>query len=111
MTREKAVVLVSGGLDSCLTAAIANQSYSPAYLHLNYGQKTEKREKKAFIDIAKHFQIKERLDVDVKHFSDIGGSSLTDDNMAVDLADLDREEIPRSYVPFRNANLLAIATS
>lgn len=111
MTGEKAVVLVSGGLDSCLTAAIANQSYSPAYLHLNYGQKTEKREKKAFTDIAEHYQIKEKLEVDVRHFSDIGGSSLTDDNIAVDQANLNNEEIPRSYVPFRNANILAIATS
>ena len=111
MTREKAVVLVSGGLDSCLTAAIAHQSYLPAYLHLNYGQKTEKREKKAFIDISEHFQIKERLEVDVRHFSDIGGSSLTDDNIAVEKANLDNEEIPQSYVPFRNANILAIATS
>jgi 7-cyano-7-deazaguanine synthase len=111
MMKEKAVVLVSGGLDSCLTAAIAYQTSDLAFLHINYGQKTEQREKKAFMDIANHYQIKQRLEVDMRHFSMIGGSSLTDMKIQVGQADLDNDVIPQSYVPFRNANILAIATS
>jgi 7-cyano-7-deazaguanine synthase len=111
MKRELAVVLVSGGLDSCLTAAIAHQSFDLAFLHLNYGQKTEQREKRAFSEIADHFQIKKRLIVDLPYFAIIGGSSLTDKDILVDRADLQNKDIPQSYVPFRNANILAIATS
>jgi 7-cyano-7-deazaguanine synthase len=111
MPKEKAVVLVSGGLDSCVTAAIAAQNYELAFLHMNYGQRTEKRELKAFNDIADFYGVKERLVVDVGHFGQIGGSSLTDETMEVSKADLESKEIPTSYVPFRNANILAIATS
>jgi 7-cyano-7-deazaguanine synthase len=111
MPKEKAVVLVSGGLDSCVTAAIAAQNYELAFLHMNYGQRTEKRELKAFNDIADFYGVKERLVVDVGHFGQIGGSSLTDETMEVSKADLESREIPTSYVPFRNANILAIATS
>ncbi len=111
MAKEKAVVLVSGGLDSCVTAAIAAQNYDLAFLHMNYGQRTEKRELKAFNDIADFYGVKERLVVDVAHFKKIGASSLTDTSMEVSKADLESKEIPTSYVPFRNANILAIATS
>jgi 7-cyano-7-deazaguanine synthase len=111
MTKELAVILVSGGLDSCLTAAIANQTYDSAFLHLNYGQKTERREKKAFKDIADHYQVTKRLEVDIQHFSMIGGSSLTDKEIPIAEANLKSEDIPQSYVPFRNGNILAIATS
>ncbi len=111
MAKEKAVVLVSGGLDSCVTAAIAAQNYELAFLHMNYGQRTEKREQKAFNDIADFYGVKERLVVDVAHFKKIGASSLTDTTMEVSKADLESQEIPTSYVPFRNANILAIATS
>lgn len=107
----KAVVLVSGGLDSCVTAAIAAKECELAFLHLNYGQRTEKRELQAFHDLADHFDVKERLVVDATYFSQIGGSSLTDRSMEVGAADLDSEAIPSSYVPFRNANILAMATS
>jgi 7-cyano-7-deazaguanine synthase len=111
MNKEKAVVLVSGGMDSCTTAATAAQDYELAFLHLNYGQRTEKRELKAFTDIAAYYQVRERLVIDVKYFTQIGGSSLTDFQVEVEQADLNRKEIPSSYVPFRNANILAIATS
>jgi len=111
MTKELAVVLVSGGLDSCLVAAIANQTCDLAFLHLNYGQKTEQREKKAFTEIAEFYQIMKKLEVDMRHFSEIGGSSLTDENIPVAEADLKNKDVPQSYVPFRNANILAIATS
>jgi 7-cyano-7-deazaguanine synthase len=109
--RELAVVLVSGGMDSCVTAAIAAQDYQLAFLHLNYGQKTEQRELKAFNAIAGHFQVNRKLIVDARFFNEIGGSSLTDASIAVSNADLDNKDIPSSYVPFRNANILSIATS
>jgi len=110
--KEIAVVLVSGGLDSCVTAAIAHSlGYELAFLHLNYGQRTEKRELKAFNDIADFYGVKKRLVVNVEHFKLIGGSSLTDENIPVEKADLKRRTIPSSYVPFRNANILSIAVS
>lgn len=111
MNRDLAVILVSGGLDSCVTAAVAAQKYNLAFLHLNYGQRTEKRELQAFNEIADFYSVNHRLVIDVKHFSQIGGSSLTDSQMEVSVANLENKEIPTSYVPFRNANILAMATS
>jgi 7-cyano-7-deazaguanine synthase len=110
--KEVAVVLVSGGMDSCVTAAIANSlGYELAFLHLNYRQRTEKRELKAFNDIADFYNVKKRLVISVEHLKLIGGSSLTDENIPVEKADLKRTGIPTSYVPFRNANMLSIAVS
>lgn len=109
--KELAVVLVSGGMDSCVTAAIANLEYKLAFLHLNYGQRTEKRELKAFHDIADFYSVEKRLVVSVEHLKQIGGSSLTDHSMEVEQADLKRSGIPSSYVPFRNAHILSIAVS
>ena len=107
-----AVILVSGGMDSCVTAAIANQeSESLAFLHISYGQRTENRERKAFNDIAEFYGVEKRFDISIEHLAKIGGSSLTDKNIAVTEADLQSKEIPASYVPFRNANMLSIATS
>lgn len=106
-----AVVAVSGGMDSCVTAAIANESYILAFAHINYGQRTEKRELKAFNDIADYYNVKERLLVDLTHLSKIGGSSLTDKKIEVSKANLDNKEIPASYVPFRNANILSACVS
>lgn len=111
MKKELAVVLVSGGIDSCVTVAIAHQSYALAFLHLNYGQRTESRELQSFHEIADHYHVDPRLVVDVTHLSQMGGSSLTDSTLEVTQADLSSCEIPTSYVPFRNANILSIATS
>ncbi len=109
---NSAIILVSGGMDSSVTAASAiSDGYSPAFLHVNYGQRTEKRELQAFHDIADFFQVKDRLIVDISHLADIGGSCLTDSTIKVPEADLENSHIPVSYVPFRNANILAIATS
>lgn len=106
------ICLVSGGMDSCVTAAIAAAEKDEcAFLHVSYGQRTEARERKAFNDIADHYNIKERLDVSIEYLAKIGGSSLTDENIRVTEADLESKEIPSSYVPFRNANMLSIATS
>ena len=107
-----AICLVSGGMDSCVTAAIARgEADELAFLHISYGQRTEARERKAFNDIADHYGVEKRLDISIEHLAKIGGSSLTDDSMAVTDADLSSQEIPTSYVPFRNANMLAIAVS
>lgn len=107
-----AIVLVSGGMDSCVTAAIAGQECDDlAFLHVSYGQRTETRERKAFNDIADFYGIEQRLDVSIEYLAKIGGSSLTDERMDVSEADLESKDIPTSYVPFRNANMLSIATS
>ena len=106
-----AVVAVSGGLDSCITAAIAKQDYEIALAHFNYGQKTEKRELKAFKAIADFYNADKRLIIDYSHLSQIGGSSLTDLNIKISHADLKSNEIPTSYVPFRNANILSACVS
>jgi len=108
---KKAIVLVSGGMDSCLTAAYALKKYECAFLHINYGQRTEKRELKAFNDIARFYGVKDKLVVDIGYLRKIGGSSLTDRKMKVSKADLNSKKIPSSYVPFRNANILSIAVS
>lgn len=114
MTRsdEIAVVLMSGGMDSALCAAIARKrNYRIAALHLNYGQKTQNRELRAFNELADYFAAEKRMTVDVSHLAMIGGSSLTDDKIEISSANLENSEIPSSYVPFRNANLLSVAVS
>ncbi len=99
-------------MDSCVTAAIASvESNDFAFLHISYGQRTENRERKAFKDIADHYGVEKRLDISIEHLAMIGGSSLTDESIAVTEADLESNEIPTSYVPFRNANMLSIAVS
>ena len=111
MGAEKAVVLVSGGLDSCVAAAEAARSFTPAFLHVDYGQRTEARERRAFEALADHFGVSERLTLSLDALRRIGGSSLTDPSIAVRRADLAARGIPSSYVPFRNAHLLCAAVS
>ena len=99
-------------MDSCVTVATAiKDGYQPAFLHINYGQRTESRELKAFNKIADHYQVDQKLVVDIYHLSEIGASCLTDENIEVPDYDLESDDIPISYVPFRNANILAAATS
>jgi len=109
--QDKAIVAVSGGMDSCVTSAIAANDYELAFLHVNYGQRTEKRELKAFNNIADFYNVTDRMVVDLRHLSIIGGSSLTDKKIDVSKADLSSKEIPTSYVPFRNANILSACVS
>ena len=108
----RSIVLVSGGMDSCVTAAMARaENDQLAFLHVSYGQRTEARERKAFNDIADRYGVEKRLVVSIEYLAKIGGSSLTDETIAVTEADLSSTDIPTSYVPFRNANMLSIATS
>ena len=109
---KRAVVALSGGMDSCVTAAIAKQEYDELFaFHANYGQRTLKRELKAFHDIADYWEIKKKLVVDFNYLVEIGGSSLTDKNIEVTNANLSNKEIPNSYVPFRNSNILSACVS
>lgn len=107
-----AVCLVSGGMDSCVTAAIASEENDElAFLHASYGQRTEKRELEAFAALADFYNVKSRLVISLEHLARIGGSSLTDASIPVSSPDLVSRSIPSSYVPFRNAHLLAAAVS
>ena len=99
-------------MDSCVTAAIARQSHDQiAVLHASYGQRTEARELRSFHALAGHFGAVKRLAVRLDYFAEIGGSSLTDTRLSIRDADLTNREIPNTYVPFRNAHFLSIATS
>lgn len=110
--KEFAIVLMSGGMDSTVCASWAlKQGYEVCALHVHYGQKTEEREGRAFREICQELDITTTLDIDISHLAAIGGSSLTDASIAVSKADLQNMDIPTSYVPFRNANLLSIAVS
>jgi 7-cyano-7-deazaguanine synthase len=116
MERDLAVILASGGMDSCVATAIANGCCRLALLHVNYGQRTEERELRSFHQLADHFQVQKRLVVSIEHLKVIGGSALTDTNIPV--PELHTPNTPprtatirSTYVPFRNAHLLAIATS
>src|SRR5688572_21704351 len=109
---ERAICLVSGGMDSCVTAAIAHEENDElAFLHVSYGQRTEQRERQAFEALADHYGVKLRLVISLEHLAQIGGSSLTDAAIAVTPADLSSLAVPSSYVPFRNAHLLAATAS
>ena len=111
-TSSLAICLVSGGMDSCVTAAIARaENDELGFLHISYGQRTEAREQRAFSDLADHFGVSKRLVASIEYLKLIGGSSLTDERIQVAEANLAAREVPTSYVPFRNSHLLAIATS
>lgn len=112
--KPKAIVLLSGGMDSCVTAAIAAQSHRLAMLHASYGQRTERRERRSFDEICDFYQVRERLVVRLDSLAKIGGSALTDQRIAVPEqgeALAAHGEIPVTYVPFRNAHFLSAAVS
>ena len=106
-----AVVCVSGGMDSCVSAAIAGREQRLAFLHGNYGQRTEAKELRCFQALAAHFGAEATLVVDFAALRAIGGSSLTDRSVPVREGAPVAGVIPSSYVPFRNAHLLAAAAS
>ncbi|MBN1878816.1 7-cyano-7-deazaguanine synthase QueC [bacterium] len=106
-----AVVVASGGLDSCVAATLAAREYRLAMLHARYGQRTSERELRAFHDISSDLKADRRLVIHLDYFSSIGGSSLTDDRMTIPVDGVKENIIPLTYVPFRNANLFAAATA
>ncbi len=114
LEKPKSVVLLSGGMDSCVSTAIANETHRLALLHASYGQRTERRERRAFDEIADFYSVRERLVVRFDALSQIGGSALTDRGIAVpEMGEALAPEsgIPVSYVPFRNAHFLSAAVS
>jgi 7-cyano-7-deazaguanine synthase len=112
MKEKRAVVLLSGGMDSCVCAALAARDYNAAALHVDYGQRTEERERSAFNGICDRLGIRDRLMIRNPVFRAIGGSALTDESIEVPVAGKEiGQEIPVTYVPFRNAHFLAAAVS
>jgi 7-cyano-7-deazaguanine synthase len=108
----KAVCLLSGGMDSSTLAYVAkSKGYDILALHLNYGQRTEKKELASAKKIAGLLDAKAFIEINLDYFTKFGASSLTDKGIAVEEFDPARAHVPNTYVPFRNANLLAIATS
>jgi 7-cyano-7-deazaguanine synthase len=116
---RKAVVLLSGGMDSCVSAAMAFERHGArnlALLHASYGQRTEEREYQAFVAIADFYGVRTRLVVRLDYFRAIGGSALTDETIAVpengrNVPGPHGHSIPVTYVPFRNAHFLSVAVS
>jgi 7-cyano-7-deazaguanine synthase len=109
--RGIAVVLVSGGMDSCVAAAIAAENDDLALLHVGYGQRTEGRELRSFREIARHFDAPHRLEAQAEALGAIGGSALTDPRRDAIEARRPGSTVPDTYVPFRNTHLLAMAVS
>ena len=109
--RKRAIVLLSGGMDSCVCAALAARDFDAAAVHVSYGQRTQEREQKAFLGICERLGIQDRLLVSNEALRAIGGSALTDPGIAVPESHQLGQEIPVTYVPFRNAHFLSVAVS
>ena len=107
----RAIVLLSGGMDSCVCAALAARDYDVAALHVSYGQRTEHCERQSFRAICDRLNIQNKLEVRNDALRAIGGSALTDNNIAVPIAPDTGHDIPVTYVPFRNAHFLSVAVS
>src|SRR5271163_444088 len=112
--RPRAVVCLSGGMDSCVCAALAAQDYEVYAIHFSYGQRTETRELRSAEEVARIVGVKELLHLKIDLFRRIGGSALTDTAIAVTVAGDEAvigNEVPVTYVPFRNAHFLSAAVS
>lgn len=108
----RAVVLVSGGMDSATALYEArDRGYELYFLHLSYGQETESKEYECATQLAEWVDAADFTHIQTDHFTELGGSSLTDDSLSVDEAEMESDSIPTTYVPFRNANLLCMAVS
>ena len=108
---HKAIVLVSGGMDSLVTAAIAaSECEEVNFLHINYGQRTQAKEQECFLALCDHFKPTRQHQMSMLWLSEVGGSSLTDSTIVIE-DHSGKAEVPNTYVPFRNANLIAAAVS
>jgi 7-cyano-7-deazaguanine synthase len=110
-TKSRAIVLLSGGMDSCVCAALAARDHNAAALHVSYGQRTEHRERQSFLSICDRLNIQDKLLVRNDALRAVGGSALTDQNIPVPLGSPLNHDIPITYVPFRNAHFLSVAVS
>jgi len=111
LSKSRAVVLLSGGMDSCVCATLAARDYAAAAVHVSYGQRTEERERQSFLAICRRLNIHDRLMVRNDALRQIGGSALTDQSIDVPESENVGQSIPVTYVPFRNAHFLAVAVS
>jgi 7-cyano-7-deazaguanine synthase len=109
--KARAVVLLSGGIDSCVCATLAAQEFDVAAVHISYGQRTEERERQSFLRICDRLGVRDKLVVRNEALRAIGGSALTDPDIAVPESRVIGHEIPVTYVPFRNAHFLSVAVS
>src|SRR5215831_12707832 len=109
--KSRAVVLLSGGMDSSVCATLAVRDYEAAAVHISYGQRTEERERQSFLAICQRLKIHDRLMLRNDSLRAIGGSALTDDSIPVPDAENLGHGVPVTYVPFRNAHFLAVAVS
>ena len=109
---SRAITVASGGLDSTVALAWGlDKGYEMAALHVNYGQLTEKKELEAFHSVCDHYDITDRLVVNIGYLAEIGCSSLTDRTLPLEQDGINKKRLPSTYVPFRNANILSIAVS
>ena len=109
---KRAVILLSGGMDSLVTTAIAQKENDELYfLHASYGQKTELKEKECFDNLVKYYKPAGILNVNLSYLKEIGGTSLIDNDLEITDHQFDDDSVPNTYVPFRNGNLIVIATS
>jgi 7-cyano-7-deazaguanine synthase len=111
VSKARAVVLLSGGMDSSVCSSLAARDYDPAAVHISYGQRTEERERQSFLAICQRLKIHDRLMVRNEALRAIGGSALTDESIPVPDAEMVGHDVPVTYVPFRNAHFLAVAVS
>jgi 7-cyano-7-deazaguanine synthase len=108
---KTAVVLASGGLDSCVAAAVARRDHDLALFHANFGQRSLEQELEAFRAQAAFYKAVATLEVDLNYLGAIGGSCLTDLDLPVPTGEVEPPGIPSTYVPFRNTNLVAAAVA
>jgi 7-cyano-7-deazaguanine synthase len=111
LPQSRAVVLLSGGMDSSVCAALAARDHDAAAVHVSYGQRTEERERQSFLAICQRLKIRDKLMVRNEAFRAIGGSALTDESIEVPTAEGLGHGVPVTYVPFRNAHFLSVAVS
>ena len=111
VVKPRVVVLLSGGMDSCVCAALAAREFHVAAVHVSYGQRTERRERKSFFDVCDRLEIRDRLAVRNEALRAIGGSALTDESIDVPESHAIGHAVPVTYVPFRNAHFLSVAVS
>lgn len=113
MTKNKkiAVSILSGGMDSTLASYIAkNEGYEIIAVHFNYGQRTEHKELEAFRNICIELNVKEKYEINIPFFTQIGASALTDSSIDIPTNGIE-DGVPITYVPFRNGIFLSIATA